>query len=115
MTGVLTGRMRLCRRRRLFCRKDDHDHRCGQRHRPRHRVTFCTRGANVVCADIMRKALTKRLRRSTGKAAGRAHQGHVTERTDVDDMADARRSFGRVQFLFNSAGAASAAPNSEDR
>ena len=71
-------------------------------------LIFARERANVVCADIDE--------RGAGETAGEVNrQGSralaikvdVTKRTEVDDMAErAVAAFGRIQFLFNSAGAA---------
>ena len=55
-----------------------------------------------------RKALTKRQRRSTGKAAGRwLSRSTLPSGPRLTTWPNARfAAFGRVQFLFNSAGAA---------
>ena len=109
MTGVLTGPDEgYVEDAELFYRKDDHYHRCGQRHRPRYRANFCTRRRHVVCADINEKGAgeTAEEVNSNGSRA-LPIKVDVTKRTDVDDMAErALAAFGRVQFLFNSAGAA---------
>jgi len=70
---------------------------------------FAREGANVVCADINEAGA----RKTAGEVM--AHQGRkalplkvdVTKRAQVNDMVKrAIETFGSVQFLFNSAGAA---------
>ena len=71
-------------------------------------LIFAREGANVVCADINEKGAgeTAEEVNSNGSRA-LPIKVDVTKRTDVDDMAErALAAFGRVQFLFNSAGAA---------
>jgi 3-oxoacyl-[acyl-carrier protein] reductase len=71
-------------------------------------LIFAREGANVVCADINEKGADETAAEvnSIGSKA-LAIRVDVTKRTEVDDMAGrAIAAFGRVQFLFNSAGAA---------
>jgi len=71
-------------------------------------LIFAREGANVVCADINEKGADEtaaEVNRKGSKAL--AIKVDVTKRTEVDDMAGrAIAAFGRIQFLFNSAGAA---------
>jgi NAD(P)-dependent dehydrogenase (short-subunit alcohol dehydrogenase family) len=71
-------------------------------------LIFAREGANVVCADVDEKGADEtaaEVGRKGGKAL--AMKVDVTKRTEVDTMAErAFAAFGRVQFLFNSAGAA---------
>jgi 3-oxoacyl-[acyl-carrier protein] reductase len=71
-------------------------------------LIFAREGANVVCADINEKGADEtaaEVNRKGTKAL--AIKVDVTKRTEVDAMAGrAIAAFGRVQFLFNSAGAA---------
>jgi 3-oxoacyl-[acyl-carrier protein] reductase len=72
-------------------------------------LIFAREGANVVCADINEKGAGEtagEVNRQGGRAL--AIKVDVTKRTEVGDMAErAIAAFGRrVQFLFNSAGAA---------
>jgi 3-oxoacyl-[acyl-carrier protein] reductase len=69
---------------------------------------FAREGANVVCADINEGGA----RETAGEANAKGSQAlalkvDVTRRKDVEDMVKrAVDTFGSVQFLFNSAGAA---------
>ena len=71
-------------------------------------LIFAREGANVVCADVNEKGADEtaaEFNRTGSRAL--AIKVDVTKRTEVDDMAErAFAAFGRVQFLFNSAGAA---------
>ena len=71
-------------------------------------LIFAREGANVVCADINVKGADEtaaEVDRQGSRAL--AIKIDVTKPTEVDDMAErAIAAFGRVQFLFNSAGAA---------
>jgi 3-oxoacyl-[acyl-carrier protein] reductase len=71
-------------------------------------LIFAREGANVICADINEKGADEtaaEVNRIGSRAL--AIEVDVTKRTEVDDMAErAFAAFGRVQFLFNSAGAA---------
>ena len=71
-------------------------------------LIFAREGANVVCADINDKGAGETAV-EIGKKGSKALaiRVDVTKRIEVDDMAErAIAAFGRVQFLFNSAGAA---------
>jgi NAD(P)-dependent dehydrogenase (short-subunit alcohol dehydrogenase family) len=69
---------------------------------------FAREGANVVCADINEKGA----RDAAAAVNGRGSQAlalkvDVTKRSEINAMAErAVAAFGRVDFLFNSAGAA---------
>src|ERR1700735_4955684 len=71
-------------------------------------LIFAREGANVVCADIDEKRAGEtaaEVNRKGSKAL--AIKVDVTKRIEVDEMAErAIAAFGKVQFLFNSAGAA---------
>jgi 3-oxoacyl-[acyl-carrier protein] reductase len=77
-------------------------------------LIFAREGANVVCADIdeagaARTVETIDAQNAGGNSAGRALAVtiDVTKRAAVDDMIElALGEFGRVHFLFNSAGSA---------
>jgi NAD(P)-dependent dehydrogenase (short-subunit alcohol dehydrogenase family) len=70
-------------------------------------LIFAREGANVVCADINEKGADETAAEVNRKGRALAIKVDVTKRTDVDAMAErAFAAFGRVQFLFNSAGAA---------
>ena len=71
-------------------------------------LIFAREGANVVCADINEKGADETAAEVNRKGSrALAIKVDVTKRTEVDDMAGrAIAAFGRVQFLFNSAGAA---------
>ena len=71
-------------------------------------LIFAREGANVVCADINEKGADETAAEVNRKGSrALAIKVDVTKRTEVDDMAErAFAAFGRVQFLFNSAGAA---------
>ena len=69
---------------------------------------FAREGANVVCADINEKDVKETVEQvnAIGSQA-LALTIDVTKRAAVDDMVElALNNFGRVHFLFNSAGAA---------
>jgi 3-oxoacyl-[acyl-carrier protein] reductase len=71
-------------------------------------LIFAREGANVVCADLnekgAREVAAEVKRNGTGALALAVD---VTSRTAVNEMAErALAAFGRVHFLFNSAGAA---------
>jgi 3-oxoacyl-[acyl-carrier protein] reductase len=71
-------------------------------------LIFAREGANVVCADINEKGVEETAEQinAIGSQA-LALTIDVTKRAAVNDMADlAINGFGRVHFLFNSAGAA---------
>jgi NAD(P)-dependent dehydrogenase (short-subunit alcohol dehydrogenase family) len=71
-------------------------------------LIFAREGANVVCADLNEKGareIVAEVKRNGGGAL--ALEVDVTSRTAVNEMAEnALDAFGRVHFLFNSAGAA---------
>ncbi len=77
-------------------------------------LIFAREGANVVCADINEDGVTKTSEMIDAQNAGGNSTGRplaltidVTKRAAVDDMIDvALGEFGRVHFLFNSAGSA---------
>jgi NAD(P)-dependent dehydrogenase (short-subunit alcohol dehydrogenase family) len=71
-------------------------------------LIFAREGANVVCADINEKGARETADAVTGKGGqALALEVDVTERGAVREMAvRALAAFGRVHFLFNSAGAA---------
>jgi 3-oxoacyl-[acyl-carrier protein] reductase len=77
-------------------------------------LIFAREGANVVCADINEDGAAKTAelidaQNAGGNSAGRplALTIDVTRRAAVNDMIDlALGEFGRVHFLFNSAGSA---------
>src|ERR1700738_616748 len=69
---------------------------------------FAREGANVVCADLNEAGVKETASQvnATGSQA-LALKVDVTKRPQVDDLVErAIAAFGRVQFLFNSAGAA---------
>jgi len=71
-------------------------------------LIFAREGANVVCADIDENGVEKTAE-AINKLGGQtlALAIDVTKRASVDDMVQlALDGFGRVHFLFNSAGAA---------
>lgn len=69
---------------------------------------FAREGANVVCGDIDGEGVERTLNQITQKGGkGLALSCDVTRREQVDDMVKrAIDTFGRVDFQFNSAGAA---------
>jgi NAD(P)-dependent dehydrogenase (short-subunit alcohol dehydrogenase family) len=71
-------------------------------------LIFAREGANVVCADINEKAARETADAVNAQGAqALAIAADVTRREQVSAMAkQAIAAFGRVQFLFNSAGAA---------
>jgi NAD(P)-dependent dehydrogenase (short-subunit alcohol dehydrogenase family) len=70
-------------------------------------LIFAREGANVVCADINEAGARETAASFNGKRPALAVRVDVTRRGEVDDMAArAIAAFGRVHFLFNSAGAA---------
>ncbi len=71
-------------------------------------LIFAREGANVVCADINEAGARKTADEVNGKGSqALAFKVDVTSRVQVNDMVKrALAAFGRVQFLFNSAGAA---------
>ncbi len=77
-------------------------------------LIFAREGANVVCADINEAGARGAAEAVNAKGSqALALKVDVTSRAAVDDMIGrALAAFGSVQFLFNSAGAESAAQNS---
>src|SRR5262249_18035016 len=71
-------------------------------------LIFAREGANVVCADIDEKGARETAEQIMDKGAQTlVLRTDVTSRKQVDEMARrAIETFGTVQFLFNSAGAA---------
>jgi len=71
-------------------------------------LIFAREGANVVCTDINEEGVKETAAAVNDKGSqALALQVDVTSRAQVDDMVKrAMQSFGGVQFLFNSAGAA---------
>jgi NAD(P)-dependent dehydrogenase (short-subunit alcohol dehydrogenase family) len=71
-------------------------------------LIFAREGANVVCADLNEKGAREVAAEVKRKGSGAlALAVDVTSRNEVNEMAEhARGAFGRVHFLFNSAGAA---------
>jgi len=75
-------------------------------------LIFAREGANVVCADKNEAAVTETVEQVNGMSSNLGGQGlaltiDVTKRAAVDDMVQlAIDGFGKVHFLFNSAGAA---------
>ena len=71
-------------------------------------LIFAREGANVVCADINEKGVEKTAERINALGGQTlALTIDVTKRAAVDDMVQlALDGFGRMHFLFNSAGAA---------
>ena len=71
-------------------------------------LIFAREGANVVCADINEPGARETAAAVNAKGSqALAVKVDVTKRGEVDAMAErAIAAFGRVQFLFNSAGAA---------
>jgi NAD(P)-dependent dehydrogenase (short-subunit alcohol dehydrogenase family) len=71
-------------------------------------LIFAREGANVVCADINDKGASETAVEVDKKGSkALAIKVDVTERVEVKEMAErAIATFGRVEFLFNSAGAA---------
>jgi NAD(P)-dependent dehydrogenase (short-subunit alcohol dehydrogenase family) len=70
-------------------------------------LIFAREGANVVCADINEAGARETAAMVNEKRPALAVRVDVTRRGEVDDMAArAIAAFGRVHFLFNSAGAA---------
>ena len=71
-------------------------------------LIFAREGANVVCSDINKDAVERtaeQIRTANGSAL--ALPGDVTSRAQVERMvSQSVEHFGRVHFLFNSAGAA---------
>jgi NAD(P)-dependent dehydrogenase (short-subunit alcohol dehydrogenase family) len=71
-------------------------------------LIFAREGANVVCADLNHDGAKTTADQVTARGVkSLALRTDVTSRAEVDDMARrAITAFGRVAFLFNSAGAA---------
>jgi 3-oxoacyl-[acyl-carrier protein] reductase len=71
-------------------------------------LIFAREGANVVCADINDKGASETAVEVDKKGSkALAIKVDVTKRVEVKEMAErAIATFGRVEFLFNSAGAA---------
>jgi NAD(P)-dependent dehydrogenase (short-subunit alcohol dehydrogenase family) len=71
-------------------------------------LIFAREGANVLCADLNEAGARKTADEVNGKGSqALALKVDVTSRAQVNDMVKrALAAFGRVQFLFNSAGAA---------
>jgi 3-oxoacyl-[acyl-carrier protein] reductase len=71
-------------------------------------LIFAREGANVVCADLNEAGARETADAVNGKGSqALAVTADVTKRAQVDDMVKrALDAFGRVEFLFNSAGAA---------
>jgi NAD(P)-dependent dehydrogenase (short-subunit alcohol dehydrogenase family) len=71
-------------------------------------LIFAREGANVVCADVNEPGARATAAEVNGKGSRALALGvDVTKRDEVREMASrAIGAFGRVQFLFNSAGAA---------
>src|SRR6266850_4696911 len=70
-------------------------------------LIFAREGANVVCADINEEGARQTTAQINGPGKTLALAADVTSREQVDAMVRrAIETFGRVEFLFNSAGAA---------
>jgi len=71
-------------------------------------LIFAREGANVVCADINEKGAREAAAEVNSKGSqALALKVDVTRRSEINAMAErAVAAFGRVDFLFNSAGAA---------
>jgi len=71
-------------------------------------LIFAREGANIVCADVNEQGARATAAEVNGKGIQALALGvDVTKRDEVREMASrAIGAFGRVQFLFNSAGAA---------
>ena len=71
-------------------------------------LIFAREGANVVCADINENGVKETVEQVNAIGAqALALEIDVTKRAAVNDMIDlAVNAFGRIHFLFNSAGAA---------
>ncbi len=77
-------------------------------------LIFAREGANVVCADINEPGVSETAEMIDAQNAGSNSTGHslaltidVTKRAAVNDMIElGLNEFGRVHFLFNSAGSA---------
>src|SRR5450432_4262396 len=74
-------------------------------------LIFAREGANVVCADINEDGVKETVAQVNAKSGNSGSQAlalaiDVTKRQSVNDMIElAINDFGRVHFLFNSAGA----------
>ncbi len=70
-------------------------------------LIFAREGANVVCADINEAGARETAAQVNGPGKTLVLKTDVTSREQINDMvARAIETFGSVQFLFNSAGAA---------
>src|SRR5271155_952438 len=71
-------------------------------------LIFAREGANVVCADIDEDGARRTAQQVTQAGRKALHvRTDVTSRRQVDAMAErAIAEFGRINFLFNSAGSA---------
>src|SRR5262249_61548227 len=70
-------------------------------------LIFAREGANVVCADINEQGARETAAQVNGPGKTLVVKADVTSREQVNDMVRrAIATFGRVEFLFNSAGAA---------
>jgi len=71
-------------------------------------LIFAREGANVLCADLNENGARETAAQVNAKGSqALALKADVTRRSDVDDMVKrALDAFGRIDFLFNSAGAA---------
>ena len=71
-------------------------------------LIFAREGANVLCADINGEGAVRTANEvSEGGGRGTPAQADVTSRNSVEKMVKkAKEDFGRIDFLFNSAGAA---------
>ncbi len=70
-------------------------------------LIFAREGANVVCADVNEKGARETAAQINGPGRTLVLETDVTSREQVDDMVRrAIETFGSVEFLFNSAGAA---------
>src|SRR4249919_880781 len=70
-------------------------------------LIFAREGANVVCADLNEKGARETAAQINGPGKTLVVKADVTSREQVNDMVQrAIETFGSVEFLFNSAGAA---------
>src|SRR6202007_1805171 len=70
-------------------------------------LIFAREGANVVCADLNEKGARETARQINGPGKTLVLKADVTSREQVNDLVRrAIETFGSVEFLFNSAGAA---------
>ncbi len=92
----------------LFSRENRCHHRGRQRHRPGRGADLCARGRKRRLADINEQGVEKTAEAvNTIGAQTLALTIDVTKRAAVEDMVQlALDGFGRIHFLFNSAGAA---------